>query len=503
VAAKSLERFDLARDTIQFVLNGADVTVTPTDPTMTLLDFLRLRRRLTGTKEGCAEGDCGACTVLVGRLVGEEVRYDAVNACIRLLASLDRRAVVTVERLKEPGGALHPIQRAMVELHASQCGFCTPGIVMSLTALWLNHEAPPSRERIEDALAGNLCRCTGYGPIVDAVARAYAIGAPAHDPLRAEQTDVARRLKALAGLDALSFVADGRRYAAPLTADDLAAAAMNRPDATILAGATDVGLWVTKEMRKLPAIISVGDVAGFDAVESEGGVLSLGAGVSLTACRAALGALHPQIDEMLRRFGSEQIRNVGTIGGSIANGSPIGDLAPVLIALSATLVLRLGNERRAMPIEAFFLAYKKQDRKPGEIVETILVTQPPAGALLHVSKISKRFDEDISSVLGAFQLVRDRSGVVAEARLAFGGMAATPKRAARAEAALVGRPFGLESAEAAAKAIADDFSPLDDWRASARYRAEVAANLIRRFQAETEAGATLRVVAPHREAAHA
>ena len=493
----------MARDTIRFVLNGADVSVAPTDPTMTLLDYVRLQRRLTGTKEGCAEGDCGACTVLVGKLVGGELRYEAVNACIQLLASVDRRAIVTVEALKTPDGALHPIQRAMVDLHASQCGFCTPGIVMSLTALWLNHDAPPSKERIEDALAGNLCRCTGYGPIIDAVARAYASAKSADDPLRRERADVARRLKALASLDALSFVADGRRYCAPTNPDDLAAAAQARPDAIILAGATDAGLWITKDMRKLASILWVGDVADFDAIENDGGVLSLGAGASLTACRAALGAMHPEIDEMLRRFGSEQIRNVGTIGGSIANASPIGDLAPVLIALGATLVLRLGDGRRTMPIEAFFLDYKKQDRKPGEIVESILVTRPPKGALLHVSKISKRFDEDITSVLGAFQLVRDKAGIVTEARLAFGGMAAIPKRAAKAEAALVGRPFDAAAAEAAATALAEDFTPLDDWRASAAYRAKVAANLIRRFFAETEAGARLRVVIPYAEAAHA
>ena len=488
---------------MRFLLNGEEQAVKLTDPTLTVLDYLRLERRLTGAKEGCAEGDCGACTVLVGKLDGDAVRYEAVNACIRLMATMDRRALVTVESLKAADGALHPVQQDMVGLHGSQCGFCTPGIVMSLLALWLNSPAPPSRARIEDALAGNLCRCTGYGPIVAALGRAYETADPAEDALRAGEAQVAAQLKAMAALETLSFTADGLAYIAPRTVEELAAAYAAQPDATIVAGATDVGLWVTKEMRRLQTVITVGDVAGFQTIKREGDVLVLGAGASLSACHRALGKLHPQVAEMLRRFGSEQVRNMGTIGGSLANGSPIGDLAPVLIAMGARLQLRKGGERREIPLEGFFIDYKKQDRAPGEFVEGVSVPDLPANALLHVSKVSKRLDEDITSTLGAFFLLRDGAGVVTEARLAFGGMAATPKRARNAEAALVGRPFNAVSAQDAANALAKDFSPLDDWRASARYRAQVAANLLIRFAAETEAGATLRVTGPLPEMADA
>ena len=488
---------------MRFLLNGEEQDVKLADPTLTVLDYLRLQRRLTGAKEGCAEGDCGACTVLVGRLDGDAMRYEAVNACIRLMATLDRRALVTVEHLKAADGALHPVQQAMVDLHGSQCGFCTPGIVMSLLTLWLNSPAPPTQARIEDALAGNLCRCTGYGPIVAALGRAYEMADPAVDALRNAQAAIAERLKAMAALETLSFAADGRAYFAPRTVDELAAVYGAQPDATIVAGATDVGLWVTKEMRRLQTVITVGDVEGFQTIKREGDVLVIGAGASLTACHGALGKVHPQAAEMLRRFGSEQVRNMGTIGGSLANGSPIGDSAPVLIALGASLRLRKGNVRREIPLETFFIDYKKQDRAPGEFVEAVGVPKLPAHALLHVSKVSKRLDEDITSTLGAFCLLRDASGVVTEARLAYGGMAATPKRARGAEAALLGRPFSQASAAAAAQALAKDFSPLDDWRASGRYRAQVAANLLIRFAAETEAGQTLRVTGPLQELADA
>ena len=493
----------LARDVIKFLLNGAEVAVRPADPAMTLLDWLRLERRLTGAKEGCAEGDCGACTVLVGRLAGGALRYEAVNACIRLLASVDGRAVVTVESLKGADGALHPVQQAMVDLHASQCGFCTPGIVMSLAALWLAHDTCPPRARIEDALAGNLCRCTGYGPIIDAVARAYEIGAPAQDSRRVGREGAAQTLRGFAAGEPLALDVAGRRYCAPRNADALAAAVLADPDATLLAGGTDVGLWITKELRRPQAMISLGDVEGFDAVRDEGDALVFGAGASWTDCRRALGALHPQIGEMIRRFGSEPVRNMGTIGGNVANGSPIGDGPPVLIALGAGIVLRRGAERRELPLEAYFLGYKKQDRRAGEFVESIKVPKPPPGALFHVSKVTKRFDEDITAVLGAFHLSLDAQGVVTQARLAFGGMAATPKRAATAEAALVGKRFTQESAEAAVTALAADFTPLDDWRASARYRAQVAANLIRRFALEAAAGETMRVGGPLPESADA
>jgi xanthine dehydrogenase small subunit len=491
------------RRTVNFLLNDSMQKLEAFDPTATLLDWLRIERRLTGTKEGCAEGDCGACTVLVGRLRQGVLRYEAINACIRFVASLDGCHVVTVEHLKASAGGLHPVQQAMVELHGSQCGFCTPGIIMSLMALWLSHDKAPSRERIEEALAGNLCRCTGYGPIVAALERAYEIAASAEDRFALERQDVARRLCVLADRQVIE-ISDGQRTVfAPATVDQLADLAANHPDATLVAGATDVGLWITKMLMRPGKTIVLGRVAELDRIEDKGDRLVIGALASLSDARDALGDLDPQIKELIRRFGSEQVRNAGTIGGNVANGSPIGDTPPLLIALGASVVLRRGPERRTVPLEKFFIAYKKQDRLPGDFVEEIIVPKPKPGTLLHISKISKRFDEDISAVCGAFRLERDATGNVTEAVLAFGGMAATPKRAQCAEAALLGKAFDATSAEAAANALASDFVPLDDWRASARYRGTVAANLIRRFQAETASGSVNRVAGILRSDAHA
>lgn len=491
------------RRTVRFLLNDRQFSLEGFDPTLTLLDWLRNEQRLVGTKEGCAEGDCGACTVLVGRLRDGELRYEAINACIRFVATLDGCHVVTVEHLKKASGGLHPVQQAMVELHGSQCGFCTPGIVMSLTALWLGSAQAPSRERIEVALAGNLCRCTGYGPIVSALGRAYEIEASNTDSLYVGRAETAAKLAALQDKEVVEVSEGGRTLYAPATADQLAELTLAHPDATIVAGATDVGLWITKMLMRPAKVISLVRVGELDRVEDKGDHLVIGALVSVADAHKVLGALDPQIDEMIRRFGSEQVRNAGTIGGNVANGSPIGDSPPVLIALGASVTLRRGGERRTVPLEQFFIAYKKQDRQPGDFVEALIVPKPKPGTVFHVSKISKRFDEDITAVLGAFRLERDGTGLTTNVVLAFGGMAATPKRAAAAEAALNGRPFNAETAEAAALALAGDFSPLDDWRASARYRSTVAANLIRRFQAETATGSVHRVAGILRSDVHA
>ena len=489
------------RRTIRFLLNGELQQVDTTDPARMLLDWLRLDKSLTGTKEGCAEGDCGACTVLVGRLDAGEVTYEPINSCIRFVATLDGCHIITVEYLARKTGHLHPVQRAMVDCHGSQCGFCTPGIVMSLLGLWLGHDSAPDREVIGEALAGNLCRCTGYGPIIAAMRRAYEIASPKEDGLRKERAEIAQRLAQLADSQTLALTAGSRLFLAPASLDQLAALYLEHPDATLVAGATDVGLWVTKLLQLPGTILSLGRVAGLADIVDHGDHLTFGAMASLARTRQALGALHPQIDELLRRFGSQQVRHAGTIGGNIANGSPIGDLPPVLIALGATLTLRRGDERRNLPLQDFFVAYKQQDRRPGEFVEAVQVPKLPEQAMFHVSKITKRFDEDISALCGAFYLARDAGGKICEARLAYGGMAATPKRAARAEAALLGQAWTSLSAEAAADAIAADFTPLDDWRAGARYRSNVAANLIRRFYLEST-GPCLRVAGQLGETGH-
>ena len=471
---------------IRFVLNGAETRLSEAGPGDTLLDFLRLNRALTGTKEGCAEGDCGACTVLVGRLHEGRLRYEPVNACIRFLASCHGCHVVTIEHLRGPDGALHPIQRAMILHHGSQCGFCTPGIVMALYGLWMTNPAPSAGE-VEAALQGNLCRCTGYEPIVRAALAACGEGGQAHDALSRERAEVTSQLAALAGTRA-EVRRGEERAILPADVDELAAMLLEHPKATIIAGATDVGLWVTKFLRPISPAVFIGHLMkGIEVGEDD---IRIGAGVTYSEFALILRAHLPEAVDYLLRIGNWQVRNAGTIGGNIANGSPIGEMPPLLIALGARIVLRQGDTRRELPLEDFFLDYGKQDRAPGEFVETVVIPRQ-RDARIAAYKVSKRRDADISAVAAGFRIVEE-GGIVTEARIAFGGMAGTPRRARAAEAALADRPFARETFEAAARAVRDDFTPLSDWRASADYRQAVAANLFRRFWLE-QSGADLPI----------
>ena len=476
------------RDDIRFILNGKQISVREVEASRTLLDFLRLERRLTGTKEGCAEGDCGACTVLVGRLTATGLVYAPVNACIRFLASVDGCHVVTIEHLAGPDGRLHPVQQAMIDHHGSQCGFCTPGFVMSLYALWMQ-TPEPTEAQVETALQGNLCRCTGYAPIIRAAVAVSRYGTPASDHLTAEREAMTARLAALR---------DGRRVVSgpqdnlailPADVDDLADCLLRWPGATIIAGATDVGLWVTKFLRPIGPAIFIGHLDALKRVERQGDSLLIGAGASYTDCQSVLAQHLPHLSRYWDRIAGWQVRNMGTVGGNIANGSPIGDTPPVLIALGAEIVLRRGADRRRLPLQDFFLDYGKQDRAAGEFVESIHIPLPGADDLHAAYKLSKRRDEDISAVAAGFRITVEQ-GQITQARLAFGGMAATPKRASGAERALTGQPWSEAAFEAAAEALAQDFTPLDDWRASAAYRMLGAQNLLRRFFLEHDAATT-------------
>lgn len=482
------------RSEIRFLLNDRDISISDLGASNTLLDFLRLDQRLTGTKEGCAEGDCGACTVLVGRLQGGQMRYEAVNACIRFLASVDGCHVVTIEHLRGQNGALHPVQQAMVDEHGSQCGFCTPGFVMSLYALWM--EVPePTELQIETALQGNLCRCTGYAPIIRAAHAISRHGTPASDFLVQERAAVSAKLNAVQDGLRVEVGPEDNRAIIPASVDDLAEVLVANPDATIVAGATDVGLWVTKFLRPIGPAVFVGQIEGLKDIETSTDAIRLGAGVTYSEAEATLTNAFPHLADYWSRIAGWQVRNMGTIGGNIANGSPIGDTPPVLIALNASITLRRGTDRRTVALQDFFVDYGKQDREAGDFVEDIHIPTT-SGDWRHAAyKISKRRDEDISSVAAGFA-IKVENGTITGARLAFGGMAATPKRAENAEAALVGQPFAEASFTAAATALAKDFSPLTDWRASADYRLKVAQNLFRRFWLEENgAGDAVRLSA--------
>jgi xanthine dehydrogenase small subunit len=481
---------------IRFVLDGDVHTVAGVSPTTTVLQYLREHLRRCGTKEGCAEGDCGACTVVLGELSGSSVRYRAINACIQFLPTLDGKALLTVESLKARSSsngaeALHPVQRAMVESHGSQCGFCTPGFVMSLYALYRAAEAP-DEETARQAISGNLCRCTGYRPILAAAQRMYEI-APAQRADELEQDrKLAARLHDIRVESTRTLIHESGFYIAPVTVVELLDVLADRPRATLLAGGTDVGLWATKQHAELRELVYLGNIAELRAISTGDSHLEIGAAVSLTDAFAALLAEYPDLGEVVRRFASPPICNAGTLVGNLANGSPIGDSMPALIALGASVTLRSRAGVRELPLEDLYLDYQKKDLRPGELVTAVRVPRPRAGLTLRSYKIAKRFEQDISSVCAAFAIVLEQDRV-RSARIAFGGMAAVPKRAPACERALTGNPWNARTIARATQALAKDFRPLSDMRASAEYRARVAGNLLTRFHAEVSGRAATTV----------
>jgi xanthine dehydrogenase small subunit len=470
-------------DPIRFFFQGEVREVTGAAPTRTILQHLREDLHCTGTKEGCAEGDCGACTVVIGSLEDGGVKLKAVNSCIQFLPTLDGKALFSVEDLQQPDGALHPVQQALVECHGSQCGFCTPGFAMSLWGLYLEQDgATPSRAQIDDTLSGNLCRCTGYRPIIDAARRMCELPKAGFD-----RAALAGELAALQRDGSFEYTGDGKRFFAPRTLAELIELRSGHPQAVLLAGCTDVGLWVTKQMRELGEIIYLGQVAELKAIVERDGMIDIGAGASLNDAYGAVCRHYPdELSEMWQRFASLPIRNAGTLGGNVANGSPIGDSMPWPIALGSQVVLNGPGGERVLALEDFYLGYQQKDMRAGEFVQSVRVPLPKAGVRFRTYKLSKRFDQDISAVCAAFAVTLDGDRV-AFARIAFGGMAATPKRAAAAEAVLLGAPWTEDTLREAMAALAKDYAPLSDMRASSAYRMQTAQNLLRRFWLETRA----------------
>ncbi|MEM8950604.1 MAG: xanthine dehydrogenase small subunit [Pseudomonadota bacterium] len=480
----------MARSDIRFLLGFEPTRLEGADPNRTVLDWLREDIGMTGTKEGCAEGDCGACTVVLVDYQEGALVYRAVNACILFLPQLDGRQLITVEHLKDEAGRLHPIQQAMVDHHASQCGFCTPGFVMSLLAL--GKAGPNSqREAVCDAIAGNLCRCTGYRPIIDAAGDALDYGF--HDVFDHRTEETIAALKKLDVSEELRIESHGRRYFAPTSLDSLATAyAPSR--AQLLAGGTDVGLWVTKQHQDLDDIIDVTRVPELKRIHETETHLVIGACCTYEEVHDVISGHWADFGELIRRIGGAQVRAAGTIGGNIANGSPIGDSMPALIALGCSIVLQRGGRRRSLDLEDFYLDYRETVLEPGEFLVEIRI--PKSASNFRCYKISKRFDQDISAVLGAFMVKLSDDRKVKTVRIGFGGLAAVPKRAIRAEQAMTGKLWNEVTIKAGQAALASEFEPISDMRASANYRLTVAQNLLRKFLIETTMSkTTTRVLA--------
>jgi len=481
---------------IQFLLNGEPQHASLTQPGLSLLDWLRDERQLTGSKEGCASGDCGACTAAIGTVDSSgAIHYRSVNACITPLASLQGRHIITVEGLKQ-GGKLHPSQQAMVDCHGSQCGFCTPGFVMSMFVLGREHDSAPETEEIHRALGGNLCRCTGYRPIVDACVQMFdpatdtqnpdAATKPTDDFFSTQEDDWALKLAAIQLAPQMATAAG--QFLVPVNSDELAALLQRYPDARMIAGGTDLSIELTQQLAEIETLIDTTRVSEMNILTQDSDQLIIGAALPYSDFSNALLAQFPELDELLARLGSKQIRNRGTLGGNIGNASPIADMPPVLIALGAELILSSVRGRRRIALEDFYQSYKVTSLAAGEFIEQIIIPNRQAGSVLRTYKISKRFEDDISSTCGAFYLPMS-DGQIAAPRIAFGGMAAIPARATHTEQVLDGQVLSDTLVESAQAALSNDYSPIDDFRASGAYRLQVSQNMLKRLQLELAQGA--------------
>ncbi|WP_413730427.1 xanthine dehydrogenase small subunit [Sodalis sp. RH22] len=472
---------------IRFLLNQTLVSETGLDANLSVLDYLRRRQGRMGAKEGCASGDCGACTVVLVQAAGGKLRYDSINACITLIGALHGKQLLTVEDLSHQG-QLHGVQQAMVDNHASQCGFCTPGIVMSLFALQKS-AAGDTDDAITQALGGNLCRCTGYRPIMDA---ARQICRAVDDRFSDQENQTLAQLAQLQQQDdqsvsaPLSGPVDGAGVPArpvslrPRTLAQLGATFLRHPDARLLAGGTDLALAITLRRETLPLLIDINHIPELKILSATEKQLEIGAAASLSACEPFLARHLPEFRAALTRFASRQVRNQATLGGNLANASPVGDGAPMLLALDARLVLRRGGDARELPLAQFFLSYRHTALAAGEFIERIIVPRVTASHKCQFYKVAKRREDDISAVFAAF-CCEIEGGIIRSARLAYGGMAEIPRRATGAEGAMLGQPWERKTVELACLRLADDFTPLSDLRAGGAYRLRVAQNLLRRF----------------------
>ncbi|MEH6445219.1 MAG: xanthine dehydrogenase small subunit [Oceanospirillaceae bacterium] len=470
---------------IEFLLHDEKITLDDIDPNTTVLEFLRNHRQLTGTKEGCASGDCGACTICIVELnTQNQLEYKSINACITFISALHGKQLISVEALKQQN-QLHSCQQAMLDSDGSQCGFCTPGIVMSLFALQKN-QASYNRHKVQQALAGNLCRCTGYRAIDSAAKQALNSSVVDHfDPQEPSTRALLLDIQQQSAHQTTQLIQDNKSCYIPKTAADLAQLLIKHPQSTLVAGGTDLAIAVTQHGASFNQLIALNQVAELLEYQKTDQQITLGAALSLDRCQRLMADTFDDFSVLLDRFASLQVRNQGTIGGNIANASPIGDIPPALIALDAQLQLQYDKTVRTMQLADFFIDYRKTALQTSEFITNIIIDIPTKPFIFKIYKISKRLDDDISALCAACFVQLDARNRVLKIRLAYGGMAAIAKRAVKTEQALLGKIWSVENIAFAANCLSDDFQPLSDFRASSEYRLTVAKNLLHKFFIES------------------
>jgi len=483
---------NMIKNTVRFLFKNNIVSIENIDPNLTVLQYLREIEFNTGTKEGCASGDCGACTVVLAELDSNnvnELSYKSINACITFIGSLHGKQLITVEDLKE-GNSLHQAQQTIVDNHATQCGFCTPGFVMSSFALH-KHNKTPNRAEVLEALAGNLCRCTGYRSIIEAAITSSE--AADEDSFALHYQETVATLTELKKSPSPILNGNGHNFIAPNNIDELAIELTHEPKSTLVAGGTDLALSVTQNLATIDKLVYLGNVEELTNIKETESEIIIGSALPYSQFIDLLHHYYPDLGEMIERIGSKQVRNNGTLGGNIGNASPIGDMPPALIALGATVTLHVQGVERTILVEDYFVDYKKTVLKPSEFIKSIQIPKPKTNQTLKLYKISKRLDDDISAVLAAI-FIEQTDQKVTDIRIAFGGMAAIPKRAFATEAVLQGNSLTKALVEQAKKALATDFQPMSDVRASDKYRMKVAQNLIEKCYLELQSANAKKVI---------
>ncbi len=477
------------QQTISFVLDGKIQTLEfnqQFSPTTTVLNFLRKSATHKGVKEGCAEGDCGACTLVIGELNQEQgLTYKAMDSCLVFLPMIQGKQLITVENLKQQKGnseILHPVQQEMVDCNGSQCGYCTPGIIMSMFALYKN-ENNPSKEIIEDSLTGNLCRCTGYKPIIEATAKACVNNGADHF-VQEEKQIIDLLLQIKKTNSSIQVNTDSQKYFQPKTKAEVFELRNKMPNSVLISGATDVALRVTKRHEVLSEIIDLSNVEELKKCTRTDYLIKFGAGMSLEEVKQIAKTELPALHETLAVFGSKQIRTLATFGGNLGSGSPIGDTLPVLMAYDAEIKLQSTDGDRIINMNKFILGYRQTERKPNEIITSVIINKPSANTKVKFYKVSKRKDLDISTVSAGFSVTLSNNKVDSII-LAFGGMAATTKRATEAEVFLTANEWTRENIEQAMEMVQKAFTPISDARSGAEFRSIAAKNLLLKFWNDT------------------